>query len=713
VGANISLGLSWERTALDFIYELQHHSALAALHDCPWLVVRLGVDGAILWQRCRKVVENSAGEKVEEDECRATLVYDPQLIEGDSPSSVQGGMSGLGNAFTAGLAAVMLKTPPPNASVAEVLLDGIKQGLAAGRKLLKDGFSCASAGKLASDKEFDIGTFHPKYPGDTLFHGKLAEDEAKAFAHISIPIIPGNTETDRGYWRILTDVLESQDLMLDAATLLATKRHDPKKKPLPNKDEQTARDALVRVPVGTFGKYTTYDRNEVESFRALHLLLRDYLGLAKATRPLSIAVFGPPGSGKSFGVKQVAAMLKKKGYELEELTFNLSQYSTPEELSAAFHLVRDHVLKAKTPLVFFDEFDCALDGKPLGWLRSFLAPMQDGEFLDRGAPHPIGKAIFVFAGGTCDRLADFCAPKGSAARNFKSVKAPDFLSRLRGVLDIASLNMDTKFDAYGPTDALPCKAAVLLRRAAALAHQLTEKGPHLASASGALNIDPDLLRTFLHLPHFEHGNRSLEALLDMSRLPDARRYTPSCLPHSSQMALHANAARFQEHLTQKYPFPSEDREKIAKAIHDRFLQELKDLGMLDGKKNPSHNPWEELPSHLQVSNREQADDIARKLRKVNLWFRKAPKGQAPAHFTIPDDVIEELAESEHDRWVAEKRRANWIYGKETDGKLRTHRCIVKWTDSRLSKEDKNKDRSAVSRMPEFLKAGGYEIYSVD
>lgn len=85
---------------------------------------------------------------------------------------------------------------------------------------------------------------------------------------------------------------------------------------------------------------------------------------------------------------------------IKNLTFNLSQYQSADELAAAFHLVRDCVLGGEIPLVFFDQFDTTLNQFALGWLRYFLSPMQDAEFLDRGAPHPIGQAIFVFAGGT-------------------------------------------------------------------------------------------------------------------------------------------------------------------------------------------------------------------------------------------------------------------------------------------------------------------------
>jgi hypothetical protein len=52
-------------------------------------------------------------------------------------------------------------------------------------------------------------------------------------------------------------------------------------------------------------------------------------------------------------------------------------------------------LQGKTAVVFFDEFDSPHGGEPLGWLKYFLAPMQDGVFKEGGETHPIGKAILV------------------------------------------------------------------------------------------------------------------------------------------------------------------------------------------------------------------------------------------------------------------------------------------------------------------------------
>ena len=55
---------------------------------------------------------------------------------------------------------------------------------------------------------------------------------------------------------------------------------------------------LKHIPTARFGKLKTVDRVEIESYRSIHNLIAEYISSKNATRPLSIAVFGTPGSGK-------------------------------------------------------------------------------------------------------------------------------------------------------------------------------------------------------------------------------------------------------------------------------------------------------------------------------------------------------------------------------------------------------------------------------
>ena len=86
--------------------------------------------------------------------------------------------------------------------------------------------------------------------------------------------------------------------------------------------------ALQGVPWGQFGNLLTVDRQEIESYRSIRNLVAEYAGQKEVKRPLSIAVFGTPGSGKSFGVTEMAKSLLPG--QIEPITFNLSQFDLRE-----------------------------------------------------------------------------------------------------------------------------------------------------------------------------------------------------------------------------------------------------------------------------------------------------------------------------------------------------------------------------------------------
>jgi hypothetical protein len=373
--------------------------------------------------------------------------------------------------------------------------------------------------------------------------------------------------------------------------------------------------------------------------------------------------------------------------------------------------------------------------------------MQDGKFLDRGSPHPIGQAIFVFAGGTCVNFREFRQHPGMDDTEFRQRKGPDFLSRLRATLDIPSLNLPSAFtpdpdptrpgeplpqppdtyDPFGPIESLPCKSSILLRRASLLGFNLRQKAPCICCADGCLDVDLSVLRAMLFLPSFEHGNRSFEALLDMSHLAKAESFSPSLLPPPFQIPLHADAEHFGHLVGTQTPFSKEDQEAIAKAIHEAYLEERRRKNEYRPDKKKSHWEWDgvilsgedepvdELPERYKDSNKEQADDIPRKLLSMGLWLRKKPVG-LPAGggggcgpLPVCVKAIEEAARQEHDRWVADQRTQGHVYGSAEDSALRTHPCMLPWYDGRLAKAEKDKDEEAVRRIPEFLAAADYEV----
>ena len=723
--AVISKGLSWERTSLDVVWHLLNAEVFAELRDCPHLIVRFGLNGALYWRRSQAVSKRGP-------QYNAWLIYDPAGIEGVGESEHEGRMAGYGSAFTAALTGCVANSTcislvPEDSSTGQPMLaacieSGIKAGLLATRRLLRLGF-----GNNAERT--------PSYPGKELFDPPAKGDPF--FACQPVPIIPGATVPDRGYWRLLDSIFEGKTALLHTAVALTAISAEPTAicaEPV-TPEEVQAVNLLKQVPIAVFAEeLRTHDRREIENYRALYSLMRDYISQSTPPRPLSMAVFGPPGAGKSFGVKMVAKALSQLGgpRPIETVTFNLSQYESPEQLADAFHLVRDLVLRGKTPLVFFDEFDSSLAGVRLGWLRYFLAPMQDAEFLDNGTPHPIGKAIFVFAGGTSASYAEFAAPflslpSDDEARKskdaFKGAKGPDFLSRLRGTLDIPGLDLNMPFDPYGPVDALPCEAAILLRRAGILAHQLGKKAPQLRNSANAMRVSAVVLRALLHLPKFAHGNRSFEALLDMSSLTGSEKFTPSLLPSPSHAELHADSVQLGQLLSTEYPFTPEVREIIAKAIHESYVSDRTSEPKHD-PNDPSLKPWDSptgnpedgLSAELKESNRLQADHLAVKLRMAGLWFRKKTPGvTVSTNISQLEATVERLAIAEHDRWVAEKRRNGWIPApcqerECRNNELRLHNCLFRW--DQLTEEQKKLDLDTVRRIPDHLDKADCEIVNL-
>ena len=721
-GVPISQGLSWERTALDVIWQLLNAKAFERLLECRLLVIRLGLDGAILWRRGEPDKNEPLGRRKD----KAWLVYDPSGIEGGFAQSVLGGMVGAGSVFAAALAkAACSLAGAEEEMVISHVIDGIQAGLLAGQRLHKRGFG---------PKEK-----WPTYPLESLFKPADPDEDTK-FASQEIRIIPQALVPDRSGWRLLDEVFKGKSEFLYHAVMqkaTGTIPPPPKGDPKKTSPERRAYELLQEVPLGVFGKLSTYDRREIEMYRSVRTLLLDYLR-KKATRPLSFAVFGPPGAGKSFGVKEVAASLKNQPGcpDVQEITFNLSLYQTPEELAGAFHLVRDIVLDGKIPLVFFDEFDTALGGESLGWLRHFLAPMQDGQFLDRGAPHPIGQAIFVFAGGTSDTYRKFAHHCGEGMEEFRKKKGPDFLSRLRATLDIPSLNImvahspvpcknkstdplvqpEGTFDPFGPIESLPCDAAIWLRRATILNFNLKKKAPKLLRSDKSLGVHPSVLSALLFMPSFQHGNRSFEALLDMSHLGDSDMFYPSMLPAVFQLPLHVDAAHFGQLIDVSYPLGSDDRDLIARSIHEDYrTKKIKsDPSQAD---DGSCQPWDKLGAGLRESNLGQADHIAIKLRAAGLWYRPRPKTRKVADSIKTGQNLlkpheEDLARNEHDRWCAEKRLAGWIPGADTKEESKVEHlflqnCLFPWEE--LSEDTKNKDRDPVREIPKLLALAGLEI----
>ena len=479
-GAMISRGISWEKTASELIWQLNNNASVSYLLEAPEIIISFAEDGAVHIKRG------------EDGSFSANLV----LTHGGAEGMLREGLNSESDRVYALMVFVI--------SVSMFFMPGVPPAKAA----LSTAEYVLHNGEFNTDEDDNTIGLHLQ-----LHSIDIVE---KAFP---IPIVNGSVPdnwcaADNFGGRKLYDT--AFDYVLYGSKI------------------------IEGLPHITFGHLTTVDRREIESYQNIRNLIIGYERM-ESVKPLSIAVFGAPGSGKSFGVTQIAKNVLPG--RVEKLEFNVSQFSGPHDLAAAFQRVRDVILEGKLPLVFFDEFDSDRDGAPLGWIKSFLMPMQDGKFKDESGEHPLGKCVLVFAGGTATSYFEFITNKDPD--DFKNVKGPDFISRLKGTINV-----------LGPNARNVADKNYILRRALLL-RSICER--RLGTTGGRLNINDNILRAMLLVPSFKHGARSMEAILEMSRL-EGDYWEPAALPYHLQLDLHVSPKEFLNLVLEGYKSTKEEHD---------------------------------------------------------------------------------------------------------------------------------------------------------
>ena len=305
------------------------------------------------------------------------------------------------------------------------------------------------------------------------------------------------------------------------------------------KEEVNRGTGFDSLPTFQLGHLRTTDPAEIDPVITLHSVMESYVSKESVLRPLCIGVFGPPGSGKSFAVKQVADEIAKHaiGNPFDFFEFNLTQFASPDEINSAIDPIRASVAQGKVPIAFWDEFDCRYDDHEFGYLRYFLPSMQDGVTYVHGIPYHIGRAIFVFAGGvkaSWQGMEDLLTPSDPADLQLaKTLKIPDFMSRLRVVLDIDGIEVpEHLLRDSASEEELEELRRVLLKRAFIIAHQMQTHWKTAARKTSGL-----LLR--LLLADYKFGARSIEAVIEASRAADRLVYGLPELIAPSAARIHA------------------------------------------------------------------------------------------------------------------------------------------------------------------------------
>ena len=660
---SLSSGLSWERTVEEVRDVLVNNPVFAGLNKCRHLIVRFKTDGA-LWV-----------DRSDPDKPLVTLIYDAGGAEGGWEDRFEGKVIGYSSVMIAALSYALARSAKDKKEAPD-LAGAIEAGLVASRNLQELGHG-------------PLGDVLPTgFPAARL--AQVILNHPSSFARVSTPLLKHGATPPNGIWTIIE--MSQGPLGSDARPSLVG---------LARQVMLQGMGAIKRLPHACFGKLTSIDRTEIETLRSIRRLMLDYRGLKDAKKPLSIGVFGPPGAGKSFGVKQLAAEVFGKEAWLE---FNLAQFGGPADLMGAFHQVRDFVLSGGTPVVFWDEFDSS----EYKWLQYLLAPMQDGRFQEGQLNHAIGKCVFVFAGGTSHNFEAFGAQASPEKEQlFRLLKGPDFKSRL-----------DAYYNVMGPNQRLlppqgnnapqpdPDDVCYPLRRA------LLIRGLLGCRPEERLDFDSDLIDALLLVPKYEHGSRSLEKLVLQLKPAGGGPIRRSSLPVAAQLAMHVDPLAFNAILNRNEGFRMSERiEPLAEAIHETWRA----LSVKEGwKMRPQFDmPYAQLASIDKEDNRAAARRIPEILALVGMGIADKTQPVAPdepsntivnAHL---EHHLERLSEAEHDGWMEQRLKNGWRYGEPRDDKNKIHPLLVPYAT--LPEKEKEKDRNSVRHFPDMVVKAGYRI----
>jgi hypothetical protein len=692
-GAAISQGLSWDRTVEETVKEFEHGHSSLDLARCERVIVSFGHEGVASFSR------QSERSPLNFER----FLYHPREHEGTFRSRMPGRIFGSASIFTAAMVRHALE---PGSFP---LFIALGRALASVRKNHELG---GGENKFNSDSAHNEirQIFHPpknKKEPSSIF--------STAFPHevLRVPISKKQPATHSDLLHDLTGF----GYEYVAAHALDTVLRGPDK-------------ALGNVPMANYGHYLTADREEIERINGIRDLIASYQANPKDRKPLSIAVFGSPGSGKSFAIKQLA--LELFGSRKAILEFNLSQLKSVEDLHVAFHQVRDASVRGEIPLVFWDEFD----SRDLKWLKEFLAPMQDAEFMAGSVAHPFGKAIFVFAGGTSSFFESFDKSKGPQKdKDFKNKKGPDFVSRLRGFVNIKGPNpvgysvggdeSSPKGEGSSQGEAANSSykklagddPAHLIRRAILLRSILQRDCPQFIDPETKnASISSSVVRGFLRVHEYLHGARSLEAIVKMSDLVNVRHFNAASLPPPDLLHLHVTED-FLEHVN-KGQLELPVIEVIAKACHEAWRkQKVKDGWKQASKRNDDkkEHPWllpfddPEFPEPVRESNRITARLVQAKLHEVDCQIKMpgyVKEGESSLKSFSPDDK-EKLVDIEHDIWLRKHLLDGYDYAEETNESLRLHRDILPF--NKLPEADQELDRALIDSLIPALSEKGYKV----
>ena len=143
---------------------------------------------------------------------------------------------------------------------------------------------------------------------------------------------------------------------------------------------------------------------------------------------------------------------------------------------------------------------------------------------------------------------------------------------------------------------------------------------------------------------------------------------------------------------------------IAATIHETW----RDLSRAEGQAMPAHldRPFVSLAEADKDNNRAAARRMTAVLAVAGLTMT----GDVTQPAAAVETALEQMAEAEHEGWMAHRAAHGWTHGVTRDDNAKKHPSMVPYAE--LPETEKEKDRNNVRHYPEFAARAGLRIVAI-
>jgi RyR domain len=144
-----------------------------------------------------------------------------------------------------------------------------------------------------------------------------------------------------------------------------------------------------------------------------------------------------------------------------------------------------------------------------------------------------------------------------------------------------------------------------------------------------------------------------------------------------------------------------ERDQLARHIHARFRA-------LSGDEQAANASWSALDETYRRANRHAADHVAAKLWSLDLATERhstesslAVDAEWQRNLAARESDLENIAQLEHRRWIADRVMEGWSYAERRDDDLRRHPDLRPFDE--LAVREQEKDRDQIKELRAFIK----------